>query len=456
MGQGAVQDRFGTWGLATDSDGNNKRRVIPSDYFVCFDFLLVLQHLAAKYVAVHIIINLPQLFMTKRNGNVAYLDGVRGIAAFLVFLHHFCLAFYPALYSVDMKATHLQGGAEITYGHSLFRILINGNFYVQVFFVLSGFVLSRKYFITNDLELVISGAHRRFLRLYIPVTVTVILSYILLVTGSYFNIPVCVLTHSEAWLGKMCHFYYPFNRLLSGIGGSTIFQGDSSFVATLWTLSIEFYGSLFVFAFLAFTHFTKYRVIFLLLAMYYFFFTDSYYYMSFVFGISLNYTERWLQNVQRKYVQAGGCILLILALVLGSYPSNNMTEGTIFENLGNSILAYHVWGNAVGAYLLIFSFMCVPLLQRIVNVRPLRFLGYISFSLYLLHPVLLGSWSSWLFLEIHDGVGYGVCTAVVFLSTVALLIPISWLMAKYVDQFGIRFAKRVYEYVRKPRGIKEE
>jgi len=391
--------------------------------------------------------------MTKRNGNVAYLDGVRGIAAFLVFVHHFGLLFYMAYYSFDVKASHTHSGIEIKYGQSVLSVLTNGNFCVQLFFVLSGFVLSRKYFITNDLELVISGAHRRFLRLYIPVTFTIIVSYILLVSGLFFNIPVSVLTHSEWWFGNMWHFYDPFKRLLYGLGGSTVFKGDDSFDTTLWTLCIEFYGSLFVFAFLAFTHFTKYRLLFLFLAMYYFFMADSYYYMSFLFGISLNYTERWLQQRPSKAVIIPGFLLLILALVLGSSPSNNSLQGTVFEHLGHTLLEYIGWFHPVGAYLLILAFMCVPLLQHIVNIRPFRFLGYISFALYLLHPLLLGSWSSWLFLLIHDHFRYSISVAIVFCTTVILLLPISWLIAKYIDQFGIHFAKRVYQYVRKPTGV---
>ena len=92
--------------------------------------------------------------MAKTVSKIAYLDGIRGIASLLVVLHHFFLAFYIAYFSFDPGASNLRG-LEIKYGQSVFSVLSNGHFCVCVFFVLSGFVLSRKYFQTNDFQVIV-------------------------------------------------------------------------------------------------------------------------------------------------------------------------------------------------------------------------------------------------------------------------------------------------------------
>ena len=117
--------------------------------------------------------------MAKTVSKIAYLDGIRGVAAFLVFFHHFMLAFFSAYFTFDISATNWKGW-DVKYGQSLLSVFSNGHYCVNIFFVLSGFVLSRKYFITQNIEVLVSGANRRFLRLYIPVATTMIIAYLMM------------------------------------------------------------------------------------------------------------------------------------------------------------------------------------------------------------------------------------------------------------------------------------
>jgi len=112
--------------------------------------------------------------MQKPTNKIFYLDGIRGVAAFMVVIHHFLLAFYPSYYTLDKQASHINN-LDVQFGMSLFSVLANGDFCVCIFFVLSGYVLSRKYFLTNQLDVLISGAQRRFVRLYIPVATALFL-----------------------------------------------------------------------------------------------------------------------------------------------------------------------------------------------------------------------------------------------------------------------------------------
>jgi peptidoglycan/LPS O-acetylase OafA/YrhL len=382
--------------------------------------------------------------MVNEARKIAYLDGIRGIAALLVFFHHFLLVFYISYYVWDVNAVHLNGW-EIWYGQSVFSVFSNGNFCVNIFFVLSGYVLSRKYFQTFTPELLISGAQRRFVRIYIPVAFTLVLSYILIKANLYNNVAVSHITITESWFGSMWNFPNPFEKLCSSLVYGTMFMGDNSLDTTLWTMSIEFYGSLFVFAFLALTHNTKNRLSMLMLVFLYCCFTDSERLATFVLGISLNYFEHSGLGAKKIVNTLIAPLLLIISLVLGSYPPNTPSAGTFFYNTPASLLAYSGWVHVIGGLLLILSFVLSANMQKLISSRVFRFLGYISFSLYLLHPLILGTFSSFVFLKLYTHWGYNHSVAIVFILTLGILLASSWLMAKYIDANGIKLANYLYQ-----------
>ncbi len=381
--------------------------------------------------------------MAKSVNKIAYLDGIRGVAAFLVFFHHYLLAFYSAYFTFDLNATNLHG-LDVKYGQSVLSVFSNGNFCVHIFFVLSGLVLSRKYYRSNQFEVVVSGVQRRFLRLYIPVATTMIIAYIMMVSKLFYNMQVCQLTHSEWWLGGLWNFSNPFGRLLTCLKVSTMFQGDSAFDTSLWTMSIELTGSFFVFAFLAFTHNTKNRFFSLVLAFLFCKFTQNAVLSTFVLGISLNYIEDLVPRFNKYLITLFAGLLLAVALLLGSFPSNDIIQGTVFQHFPGLIMRFAPWFHVFGAYFLVMAFVISAPLQKLISLRLFRFLGYISFSLYLLHPLIIGSFSCILFLKWRISMGYNHAVLLIFFLSAVLCILVSWLMTKYIDDQGIRFTKYVY------------
>jgi peptidoglycan/LPS O-acetylase OafA/YrhL len=75
------------------------------------------------------------------------LEAVRGLASILVFFHHFILGFLPQYHGV-LAGTN---GSQALIG-SVFFAFINGTAAVVLFFVLSGFVLSYKFFLYNNMS----------------------------------------------------------------------------------------------------------------------------------------------------------------------------------------------------------------------------------------------------------------------------------------------------------------
>lgn len=385
--------------------------------------------------------------MSNPRSSAPYLDGIRGVAAFLVFVHHFLLVFYTSTYTGIATSSKLNN-LDTIYGLSPLSVLTNGNFWVHVFFTLSGFVLSRKYIRTNDTTLLVSGMHRRFIRLFIPVAVSLLLVYVMMTVNAFSNVKVASITGSEWWFSHMWHFDAPIPKLLNCLFYSTMFQGDSIYNTVLWTISFELYGSLFVFAFLLFTHSVGYRPLLLFIVFIYFYYSNQSAYVSFVSGIYLAMLEQKRITCATPIRRDVALIILALALLLGSFPSNGNKAGTIFEHLGLTLLDFAPWYHIVGAYLFVYIFVARPSFQKTPGRYVFRQLGRISFSLYLLHVPIIGSVGCAAFLAVYKTAGYHIGALAAFICSTAVLIPLSILFTKYVDDKAVALSKRFYEMLK--------
>ncbi len=392
--------------------------------------------------------------MTEPKNKVFYLDGIRGLAAFCVFLHHFFLAFYPAYFTSDMATTHLDG-LDVRYGQSVFSFLSNGNFSVCIFFVLSGLVLSRSYFEKPRIETLVSAAQRRFLRLYIPVAVTLCIAYLLVKTNLFYNVAASPVTHSGWWMGYMWVLEHKTTLFIQSLLYKVMFLGDNTYNTSLWTLSLELYGSMFVFAFLALTHNirNKFRVfipLFVVLAL-----LNAEYLTAFLLGITLNYTPMLARRLNKPVHVALTTLLFVAGLVLGSYSTSNNIQHTVFEHAPAFVMKYNIWVHVLGGFLVVLAVVLSKNLQWFFSLRLMRFLGYISFSMYLLHPLVIGSFSCYLLLHLVPHFSYNASMLMVTTATIAFSFVLSYFMAKYVDANGTFYAKRFYEKYLKRESVPE-
>ena len=99
----------------------------------------------------------------------------------------------------------------------------------------------------------------------------------------------------------------------------------------------------------------------------------------------------------------------------------------------------------LGAMLLFAALLLSPAAQSFLT-RPLfAFLGRISYALYAIHYVFLCSFSSWLFLQLQNSLGYHQSVMLTVLISLLLLAGISLLLARWVDGPSIRLANAIAE-----------
>lgn len=187
---------------------------------------------------------------------IAYLESIRGLAALQVLLLHFLSAFAPNLVftppadAIVARAIHL----------SPLYLLYDGYSAVYIFFALSGYVLTRSF--ERHLAQPYSQITARVIRLGLPaIAATLVAAAVMLMFGKP-NVAAGDLSGS-AWFVSQ---WQPDLSILSVIRDGTLnalllgYRGlpgvaflapwqqpvEQSFVAPLWTLSIEFYGSMIV------------------------------------------------------------------------------------------------------------------------------------------------------------------------------------------------------------------
>ena len=178
----------------------------------------------------------------------ASLEAIRGIACLSVLAWHVSLAFFPWLSGI------FEGfdPAKAINGRFWFAPM-NGTAAVGVFFVLSGFVLTRRAIVQNDTHAILRGAAKRWPRLVGPVLIAVLLSYSLFALGGYRFGEAGAVTHSP-WLQRLGYglpkqgFTPHFIDALAQGSILTFVRGDSTYDSSLWTMRVEFLGSFFAFA----------------------------------------------------------------------------------------------------------------------------------------------------------------------------------------------------------------
>jgi peptidoglycan/LPS O-acetylase OafA/YrhL len=375
---------------------------------------------------------------------IKYLDGLRGLAAFGVVFHHFILAFYPALYSGPGNVTHLKAGWETFASGSIINLFYNGNFFVCVFFVLSGFVLSYKFFLMKDREILTASAVKRYFRLAIPVAFSVFCIYLLMKFSLFYNQPAGDISGS-VWLAGFWNFTPNFWGALNETFLGAFFSDTLAYNATLWTIAFEFFGSFLVLGFLALFGKMKNRHWAYLIAIIFFFQT---YYLAFILGMLLSdlmaHENILLQKFDRNKLLRTG--LLLAGLFLGSYPAGREVSGTIYAFMFNTFfvnppIVYH----NLGAFLVILVMLYSLRLQKIFSLRPLVFLGEISYAIYLSHFFILGSLASFVFLILVSHVPYTAAVITAFLLSLVLILPFSYWITMHVDKKSVQLSRLVYE-----------
>jgi peptidoglycan/LPS O-acetylase OafA/YrhL len=342
--------------------------------------------------------------------------------------------------------SHLGGNLEQLFSTTPLGLIGAGNFSVCIFFVLSGYVLTQKYFKIRDDSIIISGALRRYIRLFIPVFAAVMLSFLLASAGLYrYYIETMVVSAGSNYRGYWTFTPDIFDAIKQAGWNSFFLGGNIYYNPVLWTMTIEFYGSMLVFTMALLFGSLKNRWTFYLAAAV--LFLNSYY-LAFVIGMALADTFNSKTPVLQIFKTGNKIVLFIIlvsGLFIGSYPISPLTNDSLYMFLNNGFfetpkVTYHI----IGAGMVMYTLLNSQGLQNVFSSPVPVFLGKISYSLYLIHFLVISSFTCALFLVLYPVLSYGAAVLISCGLSLLLIIPLSYLFYKYIDMAGVELSKVFY------------
>ncbi|MED0992668.1 acyltransferase [Bacillus nitratireducens] len=365
------------------------------------------------------------------------LDSLRGIAAIIVLLGHF-LALFPILGKKVMYSTF---GAY-------FSILWQGHSAVIIFFVLSGFVLSLPFYKGTEFNY-LKYLIKRVCRIYIPYIVILFIA-IGIKLGIHSKIgTIPGLVQWGSW-----NIEVSFNRVMDHILFLREFNSDA-FIMVIWSLVHEMRISivfpLIIFLLLRVNWKVSIGIAMFLSVIGYLlmknipsefnmpvstnYFITLHYSSMFIIGALLAKNREYLVskiiNSKVKY------ILLPLGLLFFSYPRIpfmllSKLIGEIDYELYLIIIDWYI---CFGAVLIILSALSSKLFSKLLLIKPVQFIGEISYSLYLVHPIVLLT-------TVH--IFYGkISVPLILLISFIFTMVVSVLCYKFIEIPSIKIGRKL-------------
>ena len=384
--------------------------------------------------------------MLAEKQKLKHIEGIRGLAAIIVVLHHYSLAFYPALNFGDASQTHIGNGSlELFMASTPINLIYNGGFAVCIFFILSGYVLSNAYHQTNNPKILIQYAIKRYFRLLVPVSASIIIAYAFINIGFMHNADLGAVTKTNDWLSSAFDHNGNALAVIKNVFVDVFFFKDNSYNAVLWTMTYELLGSFLIFAFLILIHPFKYKMSLYILLVITLFATANNFYAAFILGVVLNkYVMQQHAAVKTIVIPKWTLsLILITGLYFCSYPLVIDVNHTIYGFITFSFLLNYEFYHVLGSFMVMFVILHSEKLKTILSGRVLSYIGKISFSFYLLHFIILCSFSCYLFSLFYPTCDYNLSVLLACLCSLPLIGLSAVFYYQWIDKSGIKLSEEV-------------
>jgi peptidoglycan/LPS O-acetylase OafA/YrhL len=316
------------------------------------------------------------------------LDSLRGLASISVVLSHFVLSLPHIFLTDQLRNTPLH-------------IFWAGHEAVILFFILSGFVLSLPYYGKKTPNYV-SYMIKRICRIYIPYALSIFLAILCMNMFSRGGIPELSKFISEAWSTPVTskvlidHFImltdFPSNYALNNVIWSLVHEMRISLIFPLlmyfivrfsWKKNIILGASFSLTYFIFWAVYIRLYDINLTASGTSYFWT-LHYIGFFVLGALIAKHRELIFTLFKGFSSNVKFIVLVIGILLYTYPF------WFFPNIYYFHLSFiSDWVTAIGASVFIIAGVNSTRISKFLHLKPVHFIGKISYSLYLFHMIVL-------------------------------------------------------------------
>jgi peptidoglycan/LPS O-acetylase OafA/YrhL len=372
------------------------------------------------------------------------LDGLRGIAALIVFAHHAMALLYGPLAGISEYAWPARPRLVRTALHTLpVGWMFNGTFAVAFFFVLSGFVLTLAVGQRAEPARVARLMAYRFLRLLPLVIVATLLGYALYdaAVSGLDALRFSAGNDSRAYIAPELLQNHSFAQAIKQFA-YTIWRGTRSevlFDPPLWSIGIELQGSLLIYLLAGAFGQTRQRAAKYIVGIPVGLCLVGPHALSFLAGMYI--AERFAkgQPIVRVPDTALRAFVLLATVWASVHPWDRALwlplPFNIPELLDTSV-------SALCAVVLIAAGLQLVGLRRLLQSPPIKFLGHASYGLYVVHVPFLYAITGPLFRLLHSRVSYNLAAGATISLVLGLSLAVGAFLVTHVDTPLSRKSKR--------------
>lgn len=369
------------------------------------------------------------------NKRIDWIDGIKGISCLFIFLHHFCLQYFLSTYYGAEKPSMLFG-IDTFLATSPLGIFINGNFFVHLFILISGYVITYQ-IISMKHEKLGLFMIKRYLKLLFPIAVFGIIMFL---SRSY-----QIFRES----GSIKLIIKQLYKIIYSVFFGILFKGDNNLGGHLWMMNCIFLGGILV-ALIAslLWYFDDKRIILIPVAigilLLLFPMKDTSHFPPVFFGCALCMLDKFYSfNIKKPYT----VILLVLSIILGAFPSyvvpTNFYRFLLLPTDKANSFSKLYWHN-IAAILFIVSIAKNDSFQKFFSKKICLLSSKISFWVYLIHLEVIYFFERFLdnFQNLFSS--YLLAILVLFiLDAIALLIT-TILLNKFVSPLGVKIINSLF------------
>ena len=308
-----------------------------------------------------------------RAGRETALDGLRGLAATAVVLRH---GFNAVSMPPDLRRQLLE---------SPLALFLNAQGAVQLFFVLSGYVLAMSLARSAGRRSVPRFFIRRVFRIHPPYMFAVLFAW----CASFFYVQTDPGAGLTVWLRESTAVHIGAGPLALAM----LFPGEASGQLTVgWTLTVELIFSFLLPLLILFAvrvHWSALLIAALLPLQLPLSFRVLWYGIDFALGVVAYLHREALVGFVRALPVPAAAVAGVAALALLCAPMLLGWHSGVLGVLAAGFDPASIVLMAAGAFGLIVLVLARPGAMRALSLPPLRFLGRVSYSLYLLHHTIL-------------------------------------------------------------------
>jgi len=378
-----------------------------------------------------------------------YLDSVKYIFCLIIFWTHFTGVFWTMC---EVKPD-LKPGFQVLFQPPL-SILVDSNLALYGFCMLAGFLAAHKK-IKSFKELVIQLI-TRYVRFVIPFFFINLIAFVVYYTIGFPTVISSQLLHNS-WVGT---YYNHAPTLKELITASLTMSGELN--GPLWMMKYIFFGTCFIFIY----NFVRgliekgasnrsgsavmiYDIACLLVLIYSFFHLPE----PNFFHFHLVLMGVVLMRVHELIKKDNDILFMIMALLPIFLDAGGLNRVVYpFMNAHfPAISEYFKWCMywVIGfSFFLILGIMHSPILQKALEIKPLRILAPSNFSIYLVHFPLITCFSLHLYVLMVNRISYSKEFIVLAVATFIALFVVAWVYEKTVGKIQNKVIKTINDRIK--------